>query len=106
MNMQNQEYELGKDVTNSARSKTARDTAVVSVRLPVEDVARLERLCHQTGKSMSQIVREAIHGYHAQIHRVGYSMMVGTSSGVVFTLGDPIDNGQSQTWQVEELLQG
>ena len=59
----NEEYTLGEDVTQYALSKKSRDSVVVSVRLSAQDFNRLEKICIDTGKSMSQVVREAVAAY-------------------------------------------
>lgn len=83
------DYILGQDVTDIAKSNTPKDSAVVSVRLPVSEVARLERISNSTGKSMSQIVREAVAAYevidsytHPKITIAdvqGYTLSTGTA---------------------------
>ena len=65
MSTGHEDYDLGKEVTSAAKSKTQQGTAVVSVRLATEEVARLERITRATGKSISQVIREAIAAYEA-----------------------------------------
>lgn len=57
---ENEEYVLGEEVTSSARTKSRGGTAVVAVRLSVEEIAELESTSRATGKSLSQVLREAI----------------------------------------------
>ena len=59
-----EEYTLGQEITDLALSKKARDTVVVSVRLPVGEFARLEKISAESGKSLSQVVRDAVSAYH------------------------------------------
>ena len=55
--------ELGRGVTRLARSGPKRETAVISVRLETNDIARLEGIGHETGKTVSQVIRDAIVAY-------------------------------------------
>ena len=66
MTQENEEYSLGADVTTKARKGTARETAVISVRLTTSEVARLERLSQSTGLSISQIIRNAIAAFEVK----------------------------------------
>jgi hypothetical protein len=56
-----QEYVLGQDVTEAAASKTKGGTTVLSVRLTTEELAAIEAVADETGRTLSQVVREAIH---------------------------------------------
>jgi metal-responsive CopG/Arc/MetJ family transcriptional regulator len=58
-----QEYVLGDDVTRFARSKGQSGSAVLSVRLSAEELAAIETVAEQTGKNLSQVVREAVRTY-------------------------------------------
>ena len=58
-----EEYVLGEDVTAQAAAKASKGTAVLSVRLPIEDLATLESLSRVTGRTTSQLVREALTSY-------------------------------------------
>jgi predicted transcriptional regulator len=57
------EYELGLDVTEKVRKRSSTETAVLSIRLSVAELARLDALARAKGRSISQIVRDAIAGY-------------------------------------------
>jgi hypothetical protein len=56
------EYELGKEVTDKIKSK-AKGTVVFSVRLTTDELKRLEVVSQESGKTVSQVVREAINSY-------------------------------------------
>jgi Ribbon-helix-helix protein, copG family len=56
-----QEYVLGQDVTEAAASRTKGGTTVLSVRLTTEELAAIEAVANETGRTLSQVVREAIH---------------------------------------------
>lgn len=60
------EYVLGANVTKKARKGTAKETAVMSVRLTTNEVAHLESLSRSTGLSVAQIIRDAIASYEVK----------------------------------------
>ena len=84
-----EEYTLGQEVTEIALGKKPRETTVVSVRLPVADVARLERISSESGKSMSQVIRDAIEAYKEPQARLPqlFRMNIQTSEGAAFAVG-------------------
>ena len=63
MSGKNEEYILGDDVTARAGAETRRGTVVLSVRVSVDDMSRLEKDSHRVGKSLSELVRDALRGY-------------------------------------------
>ena len=96
MSTESEEYTLGENVTRYALGKKVRDTAVVSVRLSLEDFSRLERICIETGMSMSQVIREAVADYSGPEKQAGqgFKMNMQTSDGVAFALG-PVEFSQA-----------
>ena len=64
---------------------TKRDMAVLSVRLPVSEIARLESIGHEKGKNLSQVVRDAIAVYRTQ--KPTTSVML--EDGVTIRFGKP-----------------
>ena len=58
-----EEYVLGDNITELARGKKSKESVVVSVRLTAEEFYRLEKLCENADKSMSQLVRDALAAY-------------------------------------------
>lgn len=58
-----EEYILGDNITRLAVGKKPKESVVVSVRLTASEFYRLEKLCDETGKSMSQLVRDAVAVY-------------------------------------------
>jgi len=56
-------HDLGADVTEAARAPQHRGTSVLSVRLPTDELVEVERLCRASGKTPSQVVRDAIRRY-------------------------------------------
>lgn len=59
-----EDFILGQDVTDIARGKS-RDTVVLSIRMPIAEFAQLEQLCEDSGKTLSEVVREAVEFYGA-----------------------------------------
>ena len=87
-----EEYTLGQDVTEIALGKQPKETTVVSVRLPVADFMRLEKISSGSGKSISQVVREAIKTYeepHPGLHQPSmmFGMSIQTTGGAGFVVG-------------------
>ena len=56
---------LGRDITGLALGKS-RDTVVLSIQMPSAELAHLERLSAAAGKSLSEIVRDAVAAYRAE----------------------------------------
>ena len=91
-----EKYELGRDVTHLARSNTKRETGVISVRLPMPDIARLEEVGRESGKTVSQVIRDAIAAY-----RVKQPVFVlGLWSGSRVVVGEPEEAGMNASWEV------
>ena len=55
-----EEHTLGQEVTETALGKKANETVVVPVRLRVEEFTRLEYLSESSGKSIAQIIGDAV----------------------------------------------
>ena len=88
-NNHHEEYALGQEVTEMALGKRSKETVVVSVRLPVDEFARLEKLSESSGKSMSQIVRNAVAAYQAPNPSpvMEFMMNMSDSQGIIFAIG-------------------
>lgn len=56
---------LGQDITALALGQS-RGSVVLSIQMPVAEFAHLEKLCETSGKSLSEIVREALAAYRAE----------------------------------------
>ena len=61
---QDEDFILGQNVTDIAAGKGEK-SVMLSVRLSPEDFIRLERLCEDSGKTLSEVVREAVEFYSA-----------------------------------------
>ncbi len=57
-----QDYVLGKDITHLAKGEH-KGTVVLSVRLSRAEFANIERISRLSGKTVSQVAREAIARY-------------------------------------------
>ena len=55
-----EEYVLGEDVTDWALGGRSKESVVVSIRITAQEFYRLDKLCDETEKSMSQLARDAI----------------------------------------------
>ena len=77
------EFVLGDDVTSLARSRLRKGSVVLSVRLSAEELAAVDALASENGKTPSQIVREAIrdyvHGSRAVVPTVTISLVGGST---------------------------
>lgn len=78
------EYELEQDVTPIAAGGEKKPTAVVSVRMTAGEIAQLERIGRESGKTVSQVIRDAVAAYRA--HR---PLLVIDANGVTIATGQP-----------------
>ena len=90
-----EEYELGRNVTHLAQAGSRKETAVLSIRVPSTEIARLERMGRETGKSVSQIVRDAIASYSVR----SPSLIIGHWSGSTSINGET-ENSRTVHWEV------
>jgi hypothetical protein len=82
-----EEYVLGQDITDAASAKSRRGTAVLSVRLSVDELSEIDAISRATGRTASQVVREALGGY---LHASKYAqptITVSIEGGGTFTAG-------------------
>lgn len=86
---ENEEFTLGEDVTSVAKSKSRGGTSVVAVRLSLEELSEIESISRETGKTVSQVLREAIkNGLHASMEsRPSVTVSIGANSSTSGTLG-------------------
>lgn len=97
MTTREEDFELGRNITQMATAGTKRETAVISVRLTTSDIARLEAIGRETGKTVSQVVRDAITAYQVK-HP---TMVVSMWSGSTVIVGDPDEvSGNRFSWDV------
>lgn len=87
-----EENELGRNITQQASSGTKRETTVISIRLTTGEIARLEAIGRESGKTVSQIIRDAITVY--QVKKP--TMVVSMWSGSTITMGEPVEVSDSQ----------
>ena len=84
------EYVLGQDVTTAARSKTKSGSVMVSVRLSADELATIEAAAQASGRSLSQVIREAIRNGIRLAPRtasVQSEVTVSVSGGATFSTG-------------------
>lgn len=60
---ENEEFTLGRNVTGQAKSNSRGGTAVVAVRLSLEEISQIESISRDTGKTISHIVRDAVRNW-------------------------------------------
>lgn len=101
-----EEYTLGQDVTAIAASKGPK-SVVVSVRLSIDEFDRLDQLCTASGKSMSQVVRDAVEAYRETEtkHTHKFTMTMVGFGGNLFTYGAPMERTISPCRPVFEGMQ-
>ena len=76
------DFVLGEGITKKARKGTAKETAVISVRLTTAEVARLEAMSKATSLGISQIIRDAIATYEVREPSVAMGSWTGTHLGL------------------------
>ena len=77
-----EEYELGRDVTHLATSGRKKDTCIISVRMAGSEIAKLEGIGRESGKTVAQVVRDAVAAY--QVNR---PMLMADANGVTVSIG-------------------
>lgn len=92
-NTDNEDVTLGEDVTALAKSKSKGGTSVVAVRLSLEELSELESISQETGKTVSQVMREAIRNglYFNAYSRPSVTVSIGTNAT---TSGHLVPQGQ------------
>lgn len=83
------DYVLGEDVTHLAAPKGKRDTAVISVRLATQELRELDALSKATGKTISQVVREALAAFRYVDARSNLTLTVSVQDGPTMMFGSP-----------------
>lgn len=82
-----EDIELGRNVTEGAtRGAQARATAVLSLRVTAAELAEVEAVGGATGRSISQVIRDAIRE-HLHHQRLGMSGTITFPSGVTTSMG-------------------
>lgn len=87
MNSNEEKYELGEDVTQAAAAKERKGSVVLSVRLSSHELAKLEQVAQASGKTISQIVREAVTGFVPMGRTANYGVVI-SQHGNLVTFGD------------------
>jgi hypothetical protein len=87
-NEQNAEYELGRDVTESASSKSRSTSVVLSLRVTTDELAEVEAVSRATGRSISQVVREAVQNFLYHERRGKFTVTISTMA-MTTSIGGP-----------------
>ncbi|MDA8216642.1 MAG: ribbon-helix-helix domain-containing protein, partial [Dehalococcoidales bacterium] len=103
MNDENEAFVLGEDVTSLAASKRASGTAVVSVRLTSAEVAELESLSRASGKTISQIAREALTAYVRNNKQQESQVSITCCDGVTWSFGSLSQWGEGTQVEKSEV---
>lgn len=105
-----EDYVLGKNITEAVASKKRDATAVLSVRLSAEEVKALEAVSAATGRTMSQVAREALKAYLHRQERIAQptvTISAGAWSGFTSSTGSPSFCGsasKAETWESREKV--
>lgn len=112
MNTDHDDFELGESVTRQAKGKERRQTAVLSVRLPLSEISALERVSEACGKASSQIIREALSAYLGTIGVHGNQPSITIAwgnGGASFSTGPARSSNRatrSETWDWHKMDDG
>ena len=66
MNDYDEADELGRNVTHLAKPDGRPGKAIVSVNLDYDDIVRLEEIGRGSGKTVTQVIRDAIAAYRVE----------------------------------------
>ena len=83
------EYVLGQDVTKAAESKNRSGSVMLSVRLSAEELAAIEAMADASGKTLSQVVREAVRNCLQVAEKAQPVMTISVSGGMTMRTGAP-----------------
>lgn len=84
----NQEYELGKNVTDSAEGENRRGTVVLSLRMSGTEFDAISDSAERQGKTVSQVAREAIRSGLSIAGRDPYQASISFTNGAAIHYGD------------------
>ncbi len=100
MTRDSDDYKLGRDVTEVATSRSRKTTSVLSVRIGSDELAELERVSLITGKSISNLVREALSAYLLFSHHDQFKLTISMPNNTV-SLGETGVIGKSTGAEIE-----
>ncbi len=104
--MKSTKFQLGADVTDKARAKTAKGTAVLSVRLTTDELEKLDAASKLAGKSISQVAREALASYAAFATHGANVTISGKYLAVSLGEASYVGRGEAQSKYEEVVLTG
>ena len=76
--------ELGENVTHLATAGRKKDTCIISVRMTASEIAKLEGIGRESGKTVAQVVRDAVAAY--QVNR---PMLTPDDNGAMIPIASP-----------------
>ena len=88
MDRHDDDYKLGKDVTEKFRG-VKKESVVLSVRMSIDEMKHLEALCQETGKTVAQVVRESVANYQPVNPQREAVLTIVNSVGGEFRSGPP-----------------
>ncbi len=88
MERDDNDYKLGKDVTEKFRG-VKKESVVLSVRMSTDEMKHLEALCKETGKTVAQVVRESVANYQPVNPQREAVLTIVNSVGGEFRSGPP-----------------
>ena len=100
----NDDQFLGENVTEMAAAGRKQGSAVISVRLSTAEIVHLEDLGRLSGRTASQVIRDAIAAY--EVNSSAWVVSVG-ANGLVFTVGGEVRTqgfGLVNDWAHQELI--
>ncbi len=100
---ENEEFALGENVTALAKSKSRGGSAVVAVRLSLSEFSEIESISRATGRSVSQVVREALRNWLHFDASSQPTVTISIKGGLTTTTGASRQQGQAVVVQTENL---
>ncbi len=70
MNDYDEQDELGRNVTHLLKSDGKKATAIIPVSLEYDDVARLEKIGRESGKTVAEVIHDAIAAYQPETEAI------------------------------------
>ena len=70
MNDYDEQDELGRNVTHLLKGDGSKATAIIPVSLAYEEIVVLEKIGRKSGKTVTQVIRDAIAAYQPETEAV------------------------------------
>ncbi len=91
-----EQYKLGRRISGRLARGVKKATAVFSVRLPLEDIARIERIADEENRTPAQVVRDAVRLYTSH-QKSSPSITITLAGGASVTTGGSASRSQPAT---------